>query len=60
MESPETSSNTLNGWITDLFGYLPKKGENISLANMDITIEEVKNRRIEKVIIEKKDRTLVE
>lgn len=52
IEIPETSSNTLSGWISDLFGYLPQKGEQVSFANLIFLIEEVRNRRIEKVIVE--------
>ncbi|MGO4889675.1 hemolysin family protein [Anaerobacillus sp. MEB173] len=53
----ESSSNTLGGWITELFGYLPKKGETITYENLLIKIEEVRNRRIQKVIIELDEET---
>lgn len=49
---PETSSYTLSGWISDTLGYLPKKGEIMQMENMIITVEEVRNRRIQKVIVE--------
>lgn len=49
---PDTSSNTLGGWISDTLGYLPKKGETIVYENMRISIEEVRNRRIQKATVE--------
>lgn len=52
IDMPQTSSNTLSGWISDILGYLPQKGEVVSFLNLNFYIEEVKNRRIEKVIVE--------
>lgn len=52
IDMPQTSSNTLSGWISDILGYLPQKGEMVSFLNLNLYIEEVKNRRIEKVIVE--------
>lgn len=52
IDMPQTSSNTLSGWISDILGYLPQKGEMVSFLNLNFYIEEVKNRRIEKVIVE--------
>lgn len=49
---PETTFNTLNGWISDRLGYLPKKGETMEYENIRIYIEEVRNRRIEKAVTE--------
>lgn len=48
----ETSSNTLSGWISESLGYLPRKGETMSFEDLQIYIEDVRNRRIQKVIIE--------
>lgn len=51
-ELPETSSVTLSGWITDTLGYLPKRGEMLEFDHFKIYIEEVRNRRIQKVILQ--------
>ena len=48
----ESTSNTLSGWISDNLGYLPKKGETMVFENLQIYIEDVRNRRIQKVIVE--------
>ncbi|WP_078544007.1 hemolysin family protein [Litchfieldia alkalitelluris] len=47
----EYESSTISGWITEIFGYLPKKGETIHFESLNILIEEVTNRRIQKVVI---------
>lgn len=49
---PETRSITLSGWISDTLGYLPKKGESMEYETFRIYIEEVRNRRIQKVIVQ--------
>src|SRR5690606_19018193 len=51
-ELPETNSVTLSGWITETLGYLPKKGETFQFDHFTIYIEEVRNRRIQKVILQ--------
>ena len=48
----ETSSITLSGWISDMLGYLPKKGDSLEYDTFRIYIEEVRNRRIQKVIVQ--------
>lgn len=49
VEAPETTSYTLSGWIMDTLGNIPKKGEMIYHQNLMIVVEEVNNRRIQKV-----------
>ncbi|WP_050770878.1 transporter associated domain-containing protein [Bacillus coahuilensis] len=51
----EPTSTTISGWISDTLGYLPKKGESMTYEAVKILIEDVQNRRIEKIIIEKMD-----
>lgn len=51
----ETSANTLSGWVSETLGYLPKKGETMDFGNVQIYIEDVRNRRIQKVIVELQD-----
>ncbi|QFT88120.1 Hemolysin C [Bacillus sp. THAF10] len=49
----ETTANTLGGWISDMLGYLPKKGERVEYESFVILIEEVKKHRIQKVVVER-------
>ncbi len=44
---------TLNGYLFDLFGRLPKKGESISDGQFDFTVLEVKDRVMTKIKVEK-------
>lgn len=52
MDVPETSSVTLSGWISETLGYLPKNGESLEYDSFRIQIEEVRNRRIQKLIVQ--------
>ncbi len=47
------TANTLGGWISDMLGYLPKKGEKVEWESFTIHIEEVKKHRIQKVVVER-------
>lgn len=51
-EPEETRANTVSGMISDILGYLPKKGETIEYENLIIKIEEIRSRRIKKIIVE--------
>ncbi|MGD6777258.1 hemolysin family protein [Sutcliffiella horikoshii] len=53
LEVSESTANTLGGWISDMLGYLPKKGERVECESFVIHIEEVKKHRIQKVVVEK-------
>ncbi|MFA9558899.1 hemolysin family protein [Evansella sp. AB-rgal1] len=52
LDVPETSSNTLSGWISDTLGHLPVKGDTMEYENISLYIEDVRNRRIHKAIVE--------
>jgi len=52
IDTPETRANTLSGLISDILGYLPKKGEVINYEGLIIQIEDVRSRRIKKVLVE--------
>jgi CBS domain containing-hemolysin-like protein len=45
----ETESNTVAGWIMELFGYLPEQDEKIAFNNMDITVLDVQSRQIKAI-----------
>lgn len=54
IREPETSANTLGGWISEKLGYLPQKGEVFEYQDYKFIVEEVRNRRIHKVVAELK------
>lgn len=43
--------NTIGGFVTDLFGHLPRKGETIAYENMHFTVLASTTRRIDKIQI---------
>jgi putative hemolysin len=43
--------NTLGGFVTDLFGHVPRKGETIGYANVTFTVLAATIRRIDKIQI---------
>ena len=48
---PENSFSTLNGWILEHFGYIPKKYEKFNWNNLEIEVESVEPRKIKRVIL---------
>jgi gliding motility-associated protein GldE len=50
---PEENYETISGFILSMLGYVPKAGEEIKYENLVLTVEEVVQRRISKVKIEK-------
>ena len=54
IEIPENDFETLGGFIYDLMGRIPKKGEKIEYQQLQIIIEQVVKNRIKKVKIIKK------
>ncbi len=51
IEIPENSFETLGGFIFDLLGRVPKKGEKIKYQNCQMIIEQVVKNRIRRVKI---------
>ncbi|HEC92505.1 MAG TPA: HlyC/CorC family transporter [Candidatus Atribacteria bacterium] len=54
IEIPENDFETLGGFIYDLMGRVPKKGEKIEYQHLQIIIEQVAKNRIKRVKIIKK------
>jgi len=48
---PENNFSTLNGWILEHFGYIPKKYEKFTWNNLEIEIESVEPKKIKRVIL---------
>jgi putative hemolysin len=47
----QTSQVTIGGLVTALLGKIPKSGDSVRLKNLKFTVEEVRRRRIETVIL---------
>jgi CBS domain containing-hemolysin-like protein len=50
-ELPAGGSDTIGGFVFDLFGKIPDKGEAISSGNVEFTVESMDGNRIKKVRI---------
>lgn len=51
---------TMGGFVTALFGYIPKKGESILWEDFEFTIEKLDRYRIDKIICTRKEKKQVE
>ncbi len=48
---PEDHFTTLNGWVLEHFGYIPKKHEKFVWNNLEIEIESVEAKKIKRIIL---------
>ncbi|MBR1703759.1 MAG: HlyC/CorC family transporter [Clostridia bacterium] len=48
-EVPESESNTVAGWVLELFGEIPKQDDEITYENLLISVLKTDNRRVEQV-----------
>lgn len=48
---PENHFSTINGWVLEHFGYIPKRYEKFSWNNLEIEIESVEPRKIKRIIL---------
>jgi CBS domain containing-hemolysin-like protein len=53
VELPDEEWDTVAGLVLDLFGRIPKEGEQVPFQGLRFTAEEVQGRRIAKVLIER-------
>ena len=53
---PEGDYHTVGGYVLDLFGRLPKEGEQIVAGNLKVLVAEVKDNKINRVSITKEKR----
>ncbi|ANB60891.1 hemolysin family protein [Anoxybacteroides amylolyticum] len=51
MDEPESSSHTLGGWVFELLGRIPTGGETVQYGSLTLTVRQVENRRIRKVLV---------
>lgn len=54
----EDHFSTINGWVLELFGYIPKIGEKMQWNNFEIEIESVDTKKIKRIILRKKENVL--
>ncbi len=52
-ESKESEVDTVGGWVTELIGELPEKGQKVSVGFLDIEVIEIGQRRIDKILVVK-------
>lgn len=58
IEEPEITSQSLGGWIIEMLERIPEKGEEISYKNIDFVIDKVNDRKIQKIKVIKKEKTI--
>ena len=51
IEEPESSSHTLGGWVFEMFERVPNVGETLQYGPLTLTVRQVENRRIRKVLV---------
>lgn len=51
IEAPASSSHTLGGWIFEMFERVPNVGETLHYGPLTLTVRQVENRRIRKVLV---------
>jgi putative hemolysin len=60
IDAPESSSHTLGGWIFEMFERVPNVGETLHYGPLTLTVRQVENRRIRKVLVSLNEPPLVE
>jgi putative hemolysin len=48
---PESSSHTLGGWVFETFERIPNAGEKFQYGALTLTVKQVENRRIRKILV---------
>ncbi|MBQ5685658.1 MAG: HlyC/CorC family transporter, partial [Clostridia bacterium] len=48
-EMPESESNTVAGWVMELFGEIPKRDDEMRYENLLISVLKTDNRRVEQI-----------
>lgn len=55
---PEESFSTMNGWVLDKFGYIPKKYEKFVWNNLEVEVETVDDRKVRRILVKKRANVL--
>jgi magnesium and cobalt transporter len=48
---PDDNFDTVGGWVLDLFGRVPHRGESVEAAGVRVTVEKVHRTRILEVLV---------
>jgi CBS domain containing-hemolysin-like protein len=56
-EENKGESETVGGFVLELTGRIPKKGERIDLRNFSFTVESADNKRVRRVKVTMRDET---
>jgi len=51
LQLPKESFDTVGGWVLDLFGRVPNKGEKAQAADVTVTVEKVERTRVVEVLV---------
>ena len=48
---PQDAFDTVGGWVLDLFGRVPHKGEKKEVGNVMVSVEKVERTRVVEVLV---------
>ena len=48
---PENHFSTINGWVLEHFGYIPKRYEKFTWNNLEVEIESVEPKKVKRIIL---------
>ncbi|MDR0800366.1 MAG: hypothetical protein LBN01_02395 [Endomicrobium sp.] len=51
IKMPEGNYNTVNGWILELFGRIPKAGEKIDWQNYSVEIKDADLKKVNRIVL---------
>ncbi|HUO63366.1 MAG TPA: transporter associated domain-containing protein, partial [Terriglobales bacterium] len=51
LQLPKESFDTVGGWVLDLFGRVPNKGEKAQATDVTVTVEKVERTRVVEVLV---------
>ncbi|MBQ1546376.1 MAG: HlyC/CorC family transporter [Clostridia bacterium] len=49
----ETTSRSVGGWVTEILGSIPEKGQKISVSGLDVKVADISEQRVNKLLIKK-------
>jgi CBS domain containing-hemolysin-like protein len=55
LDVPDDAFDTVGGWVLDLFGRVPNKGEKKELGNVTVSVEKVERTRVVEVLVTVRD-----
>ncbi len=51
VDEEKYESQTINGWVIEEFGYLPKKDQSFKYENLEVTVAKIGYRKVEEIIV---------